>query len=76
MKVLIALDLPIEVKIHQAKGDRSFAELATLSGLEKANLHQIYGGRGTTLSTLRKLGEALELDVDSDIKKALREVGL
>ena len=76
MKTLIELDLPIEEALRKAKGDRPLREIEIASGVERSNASYILKGRSTTLETLRKLGEALGVDVDEYVREALREVGL
>lgn len=76
MKTLIELDVPIESVLADAKGDRTLRDIEQASGVDRSNISYILNGRNTTLETLRKLGQALGVDVDSAVKEALREAGL
>ena len=76
MKTLIELDLPIEEALRKAKGDRTLQDIEKISGVDRSNASYILKGRSTTLETLRKLGEALGVDVDGYVREALRDVGL
>ncbi|MFB2832931.1 helix-turn-helix domain-containing protein [Floridanema evergladense] len=76
MKTLIELDVPIETALTFAKGDRTLRDIEQASGVDRSNVSYILNGRSTTLETLRKLGQALGVDVDSAVREALREVGL
>lgn len=76
MKTLIELDLPIEGILQKAKGDRTLREIENASGVDRSNISYIINGRATTLETLRKLGEALGVNVDRYVREALRGVGL
>ena len=77
MRVFIELNVPIDGEIKEKRGDRSYRDIAKASGADHNNLFRILNGKqGTTIETLRLLGDALDIDVDRYVREALRGVGL
>lgn len=78
MKIFIEVEVPgIKRALLNAKGDRSLRSVARDTGITHFNISRILSGKqGTTIETLRLLGDALGVNVDNYVRDALKGVGL